>query len=119
MPQAIKTIHFGGVNCYLVKTSDDSYVMIDTGFSTRRTGIEKALESAGCKPGNLKLIVITHGDSDHAGNCAYLREKYGTSIAMHRDELDAVESGNPVLLSQAWQAISDGTVHKKSLTARR
>jgi hydroxyacylglutathione hydrolase len=96
-PQQIKTIRFGGVNSYLVKTNDSGYVLIDTGFSSKRTDIEKELESAGCKPGNLKLIIITHGDSDYAGNCAFFREKYGTRIAMHRNELDAVESGNPVL----------------------
>lgn len=97
MPPAITTIHFRGVNCYLVKSGDGGYVLIDTGFSTRRADIEKALESAGCTPGTLKLIIITHGDSDHAGNGAYLRATYGTRIAMHRGEVDAVESGNPVL----------------------
>jgi len=72
MPQEIRTIYFGWVNCYLIK-SDTGYILIDTGFSTKRTDLEKKLESAGCQPGNLKLIVITHGDFDHIGNCTYLR----------------------------------------------
>ena len=96
MPSEIKAIDLGSVNCYLFKTGD-SYLLIDTGFSNKRTDLEKELESAGCQPGNLNLIILTHGDSDHAGNCAYLREKYGTEIAMHRSELDAVKSGDPVL----------------------
>jgi glyoxylase-like metal-dependent hydrolase (beta-lactamase superfamily II) len=94
--QEIRSISFSGVNCYLVRVNS-GFILIDTGFSKNRFEIEKELESAGCKPGNLKLIFVTHGDSDHVGNCAYLREKYGTSIAMNRGELDAVESGNPVL----------------------
>nr|MDO8075676.1 MBL fold metallo-hydrolase [Candidatus Freyarchaeota archaeon] len=72
----------GTVNCYLIKT-DTSYILIDTGCSNKRTELEKELESAGCKPGNLKLVVLTHGDFDHTGNAAYLREKFGTRIAMH------------------------------------
>jgi len=80
MPQEIKTINLGGVNCFLVKTGD-GHVLIDTGLPTKRTDIEKELESAGCKPGNLKLIVLTHGDFDHTGNVAYLRKKFGTKIA--------------------------------------
>jgi hydroxyacylglutathione hydrolase len=41
--------------------------------------------------------VVTHGDSDHSGNCAYLRRKYGAPIAMHRDEAGATEQGNSIL----------------------
>jgi hydroxyacylglutathione hydrolase len=97
MSQDITRIHFRGVNCYLVKTSDDGYLLIDTGFAQNRADIAQSLESAGCKPGNLTLILVTHGDADHVGNCAYLREKYGSRIAMHRDEQDAVVRGNPAL----------------------
>jgi len=83
----------GHVNCYLIET-DIGYILIDTGCSNRRTNLEEELESAGCKPGNLKLIVLTHGDFDHTGNAAYLREKYGTKIAMHYDDSGMVERGN-------------------------
>ncbi len=90
MPQEIKTINLGGVNCYLVKTGD-SFILIDTGFPAKRAALDKELASAGCRPGNLKLIVLTHGDLDHAGNCAYLRKKYGTKIAMHTGDFGMVE----------------------------
>lgn len=97
MPTEIKTIstHKVGmsVNCYLIKT-DTSYVLIDTGFSGKRSDLEKELESAGCKPGNLKLMVLTHGDFDHIGNCAYLREKFGAKIAMHYDDSGMAERGD-------------------------
>ena len=93
MKQEIKTINLGGVNCYLVK-ANDGYILIDTGFSSKRAYLEKELESAGVMPGNLKLIILTHGDSDHADNCAYLREKYGVKIAMHFDDSGMVEHGD-------------------------
>ena len=83
----------GSVNCYLIET-DTGYVLIDTGSSNKRTDLEKELISAGCKRGSLKLIVITHGDFDHAGNAAYLRTKFGTKIAVHYDDSGMVERGD-------------------------
>jgi len=93
MPQEIRVINSGGVNCYLVRNGD-SYVLIDTGIPTKRTSLVKELASTGCKPGNLKLIVLTHGDYDHAGNAAYLREKFGTKIAMHNSDSGRCERGD-------------------------
>ena len=60
MPQEIKTITNGGVNCYLVKTGT-GYILIDTGFSSGRASLENELVKAGCQPGNLKLTVVTPG----------------------------------------------------------
>jgi hydroxyacylglutathione hydrolase len=93
MLQEIKTITFSGVNCYLL-TIDAGLILVDTGYSKNRVDIEKELKSAGCKSGTLKFIVLTHGDFDHTGNCAYLREKYGVKIAMHIDDKGMVENGD-------------------------
>jgi len=99
MSTEIKTISLslpyklGSVNCYLIET-DTCCILTDTGCSNKRTDLEKELESAGCKPGNLKLIVLTHGDFDHTGNAAYLRKKFGTKIAMHNDDSGMAERGN-------------------------
>ena len=75
----------GSVNCYLLE-NNVNYVLIDTGSSNRRDELEKEIKNAGCKPGHLKLIVITHGDFDHTGNAAYLRDKFGVKAAMHPDD---------------------------------
>ncbi len=99
MPQEIKTITLplpfksGKVNCYLIKTSG-GFVLIDTGCSNMRDYLEKELEKAGCRPGSLKAVILTHGDFDHTGNAAYLRQKYGAGIAMHYYDAGMVERGN-------------------------
>ncbi|MDD4984946.1 MAG: MBL fold metallo-hydrolase [Dehalococcoidales bacterium] len=93
MPQELKVINCGGVNCYLVKTAT-GYILIDTGVPNKRIEIEKELATASCQPGSLALIVLTHGDYDHAGNAAYLREKYGAKVAMHKDDSMRVERGD-------------------------
>ncbi|MCK4356203.1 MBL fold metallo-hydrolase, partial [Candidatus Bipolaricaulota bacterium] len=59
--------------------------------------LERELRAAGCNPGDLRLIVITHGDPDHSGNAACLRAKHGVKIAMHKAEVAAVERGNMFL----------------------
>jgi glyoxylase-like metal-dependent hydrolase (beta-lactamase superfamily II) len=79
-------------NCYLVETNA-GFVLIDTGYPTTRVELTEALDTAGCKPGSLKLVVVTHGDIDHAGCCAYLQRAYNAKIAMHPGDADLVESG--------------------------
>jgi len=93
MVQKIKTISFNNVNCYLL-TVDKGFVLIDTGFSKNRVETERELESAGCTPETLKLILLTHGDFDHSGNAAYFRKKYSVRIAMHIDDEGMVEKGD-------------------------
>ena len=67
-----------GANAYLIKVAN-GFVLVDTGFvwSWKR----------------LRLVVLTHGDVDHAGNAARLRRGYRAAIAVHRGDLPAVERG--------------------------
>ena len=83
----------GTVNCYLVEAAH-GFVLFDTGPSNARDELERELARAGCKPGNLDLIFLTHGDFDHTGNAAYLRNKYDSRIAMHQDDVGMAEQGD-------------------------
>lgn len=83
----------GDVNCYLID-SGKGFVLIDTGSTSRRADLESKLIAAGCSSGDLKLIALTHGDFDHTGNAAYIRHKFGTKIALHRDDSGMVERGD-------------------------
>lgn len=98
MRQEIIRIDLNSVNCYLGK-SEEGFVLFDTGgpitmdkgYSNRRSELEAQLEKAGCRPGNLKAIIITHGDMDHVANASYLRDRFKTVIAMHREDVNLVE----------------------------
>ena len=96
MTEPIRTLAFRVSNAYLIK-GEEGFVLIDTGFRFDRARLEAELRAAGCQPGDLRLIVITHGDPDHCANAAYLRETYGAKIAMHRAEAAAVERGDMFL----------------------
>jgi len=82
-------LRFGSVNCYLLE-SDSGGMLIDTACGNSRARLERELEGSG----NLKLIVLTHGDFDHSGNAAYLRKRFGARIAMHREDAGMVERGD-------------------------
>jgi hydroxyacylglutathione hydrolase len=86
-------LRMGSVNCHLLET-DAGFVLIDTGASNKRADLVRELESAGCVYGKLNLIILTHGDFDHSGNCAFLRDKFGARTAMHADDAGMVERGD-------------------------
>jgi glyoxylase-like metal-dependent hydrolase (beta-lactamase superfamily II) len=99
MYKEIKTIRLdlpwrmGKVNCYLIDTGD-GFVLVDTGGRNNRAALVKALEAAGCTPGRLKLILLTHGDFDHCGNAATLRDRFGGLVVMGAEDAGMVERGD-------------------------
>ncbi|MFC1897009.1 MBL fold metallo-hydrolase [Chloroflexota bacterium] len=86
----------GNVNCYLVKT-DTGFILVDTGSSKNCKELDSKLEQFGCNSGNLRLIILTHGDFDHTGNAAYIRRNFNTKIAMHSEDSQIVERGHMFL----------------------
>jgi hydroxyacylglutathione hydrolase len=82
-----------GSNCFLLRASN-GFVLIDSGVASRRSAVDETLAHAGCGPGDLRLIVLTHGDTDHADNCAHLRTVYGAVVGMHPADVPMVECGD-------------------------
>jgi glyoxylase-like metal-dependent hydrolase (beta-lactamase superfamily II) len=95
MDDKIRIIELGIANAFLVRVRD-GFVLIDTGLPSQWEKLEAELTSAGCLPDKLKLVVITHGDFDHTGNCAKLQEKYKAKIAMHQADAFMVENSVPL-----------------------
>ena len=91
-------------NCYIIKAGDALF-MVDAGVNFLRSSLKKTLKNAGCKPGDLKMVIITHGDYDHTGNAAYLQKKYGAKIAIHRSETGVVEWGDMLSSRKTKQGI--------------
>ena len=80
-------------NCYLVRNTA-GFFLIDTGIAKSRAKLLDHLQATGCHPGDLKLILLTHGDLDHIGNAAFLRQKFSSRIAMQREDQVNTESGD-------------------------
>lgn len=89
----IRKINFG-VNCYLIDV-EGGCVLVDTSFPDKEAKLDAALADAGCGPANeLRLIVLTHGDIDHAGNCAHLRRTHDAPVAIHRLDAEMARTGD-------------------------
>jgi hydroxyacylglutathione hydrolase len=86
-------LNFSRVNSYLVK-NEIGFFLIDTGMTNARGQIEARLADLGCWPGDLKLILLTHGDFDHTGNAVYLRQKFEAQIGMHPEDMGMLENGD-------------------------
>lgn len=92
MNDTINIIALDFVNAFLVRVKD-GFVLIDTGMPQHWERLEAQLIAAGCLPSKLKLVIITHGDQDHLGNCAKFQEKYKVKIAMHEADALMAEGG--------------------------
>ena len=84
----VQRIKCGFVNCYIV-SDGDSGILVDTGKKDNLDAVVKA-----CKPYKIKLIVLTHAHCDHAENAADLSKILGAPIAMHKDDVNLIESNN-------------------------
>ncbi|MFT4004363.1 MAG: MBL fold metallo-hydrolase [Lacrimispora sp.] len=82
----IKRIRCGSVNSYLVEDNGRA-VLVDTG----RNGFEEKI-LAQCRNVKVELIFLTHGHVDHVQNAAWLKEKLGVPVALHKADLELVKN---------------------------
>jgi glyoxylase-like metal-dependent hydrolase (beta-lactamase superfamily II) len=68
-------------NCYLV--AGESLVLVDTGSPGEGQKILKAVRRLGYDPGNISLIVHTHGHPDHCGSTRELANSLKIPTAIH------------------------------------
>jgi glyoxylase-like metal-dependent hydrolase (beta-lactamase superfamily II) len=104
------------VNAYLLKLSD-GFILIDSGIAPMWKRLERELKNAGCLPGDLTMVLVTHGDMDHSGNCMRLRKKYGTKIAIHPADLAIITDGKPIIREATgliWKILTRRGNHSSS-----
>ena len=92
MSQEFYRIH-AFVNCFLLPDRE-GFVLIDTGPAMARRRLVREIERAGYALDDLRLVVVTHGDTDHIGSCAYLQETFGVKVASHALEAPITETGD-------------------------
>jgi len=83
----IPILPFGMVNAHLIR-SEASCVLIDAGIPGSERKIGKVLAEQGLTFHDIKLIVVTHAHTDHAGSAARLRDLSGAPILAHQDDAD-------------------------------
>ena len=91
MPVQIVPIPMGISTSYLLK--DKGTLLIETGDPRRAPTFLKALQKHSIDPEEVKLIIITHGHTDHIGSARAIKEMTGARLAIHAEDKDRLEKG--------------------------
>jgi hydroxyacylglutathione hydrolase len=101
-PVAIQTISLPLVNSYLVR--GERWLLVDSGAPGDEHRILRAAAAHGVQPGDIGLILLTHGHVDHFGGAAALRALTGAPVAVHHADAGILRSGrNPDLAALGWE----------------
>lgn len=85
-------IDTGRVNCYLCRDAG-GYTLIDAAMPGQADLIFARLAEFGGAPGDLRRIVITHADVDHAGSAAAIQARSGATIHCGQATADLLVEG--------------------------
>ena len=91
----IPILPLGMVNAHLIQ-SENGCVLIDAGIPGSERKIERALNQHGLSFKDIKLIVVTHAHTDHAGSAARLRQLSRAPILAHQDDADFYSRRKPM-----------------------
>jgi len=86
---AIHPIPLGADRCHIIK--DKGVIMVDGGAPKKSNKFIKSVNKIPIRPGDIELIIITHGHWDHIGSAKEIKEITGAKIAMHQLEKDCLE----------------------------
>ncbi|WP_079525771.1 MBL fold metallo-hydrolase [Halobacillus hunanensis] len=80
------------VYCYLLP-SEDSYVLIDTGYNYRkaREAWEEVFAQLSIPPASIRAIYVTHFHPDHSGLAHWMQVKTGAQVYMHASDKEMME----------------------------
>jgi hydroxyacylglutathione hydrolase len=94
-------------NAFLVQ-GHAGCMLVDTGNPGKADRILERLAGHGVAPDDIRLILLTHGHTDHYGSAAELRKRTGAPVAIHALDADAVRQGvhQPDSLQPTWRLIA-------------
>jgi glyoxylase-like metal-dependent hydrolase (beta-lactamase superfamily II) len=81
------------VNSYLVEDAG-AITVIDAGLRGHWRALLRELEAMGRSPGDIRALLLTHGDVDHVGYAERLRQEHGVPVFVA--EADAAEARGEV-----------------------
>ncbi len=81
-----------GTNCYLVKTGENSGVVIDP--ADKGKDVVAAAAEFGMK---IEKILLTHGHFDHTGGVNDIKKLTGAAVFIHKDDECMLSDGNKAL----------------------
>ena len=80
------------VASYLVDT-DEGITLVDAGLPGHWRDLHRELGAIGKTPGDIRGLILTHGDSDHIGFAERLRREYGVPVFVHAADAKRTRTG--------------------------
>ncbi len=93
-------IRIGLTMCYLVE-GNEGLALIDTGIRGNERTILNTINSVGEKPSYLKLVLLTHGHTDHVGNVTALKKVTGAKVGIHSLDMPYITGEKRVRIPDA------------------
>ena len=108
MAETIVQINTGRfTNVFLIR-GHAGCMLVDTGNPGKADRILERLAKHCVAPDDIRLILLTHGHTDHFGSTAELRKRTSAPVAIHALDADAVRQGihQPDSLRPTWRLIA-------------
>ncbi|WP_183397665.1 subclass B3 metallo-beta-lactamase [Kaistia hirudinis] len=82
-----------GLGVFLFTTSQ-GHILMNTGMPSSGPMIVDSIRKLGFKPEDIKIIINAHAHIDHAGALAFMKRLTGAQLAVMKDDVAAMESGD-------------------------
>lgn len=82
-----------GLGAFLFATPE-GHILMNTGMPSSGPMIAESVRKLGFKPEDIKIIINGHAHIDHAGAFAYFKQQFGAELAVMKDDVPAMESGD-------------------------
>lgn len=91
-PVAVQTLRLPMSNVHLLKTATP--VLVNAGGAGDLEALTAGLREHGLTLQDIKLVILTHGHSDHAGLSAAIRRSGGAKVAMGAGDVPMAQAGH-------------------------
>lgn len=75
-------------------TTPEGHILMNTGMPSSGPMIFDSIKTLGFRPEDIKVMINGHAHIDHAGAFSYIKEKTGAQLAVMKDDVPAMESGD-------------------------
>ena len=82
-----------GLGAFLISTSE-GHILMNTGMPSSGPMIVDSIRKLGFKPEDIKLMINGHAHIDHAGAFAFFKQQFSAQLAVMKDDVVAMESGD-------------------------
>ncbi|MFP7224495.1 MBL fold metallo-hydrolase [Priestia filamentosa] len=87
----IHSLKIGRANVFVIQ--EEKTIIVDTGSPKKSDFLLQSLYKLGVTKNSVSLILLTHGHLDHFGNINEIRSVFNAPVAIHREDVGALEKG--------------------------